>query len=86
MMLRISMAEQLNLKLKLSEFLHYINYLGLVCDGDPDVEFEVNGSKVILDSMTMTLGPCDFAIERGGLRKIPDWDETLLIRLEARDG
>jgi hypothetical protein len=80
------MTEQLNPKLKLREFLRCVNYLGLVCDGDPDVEFEINGSKVALDSMTMTLGPCDFAIKRGDLRKIPDWDETLLIRLEARDG
>ncbi len=80
------MAEQLTLKLKLSEFLHWIKYLGIVCDGDPDVEFGVDGSKVFLSGLAMTLGSCDFAIKRGDLRKIPDCDETLSIRLEARDG
>lgn len=76
------MNKKLNLKLKLSKFLHCINYLCFVCDGDPDVEFEVNGSKVDLSSMTMTLGPCDFAIARGDLLPMPSRDETMLIRLE----
>lgn len=79
------MPEKINLKLRLNEFLRYIKHLRLGCGGNPDVEFEVNGSKMVLTSMTMTQGPYDFTIKRGDLRT-PEWGETMLIRLEAKDG
>jgi hypothetical protein len=71
--------------MKLSELQHCINAIRFACD-DPNMEFEVNGSKAELTSMTLTVGPCDFSIERGDLREMPKPAESLVVKLEVTDG
>lgn len=80
------MTKKLNTRLKLSEFRHHLQTLWALCDGDPDVEFEMNGSKVRVTNVTMTLGSCEIPTERGAPALMPNWGETLLIQLEATDG
>ena len=71
--------------MKLSELQHGIDKLRNVCQGDPTVEFEMGGSKVMLTDMIMILGTSDFS-KRGELLPLPKHDETMLIQLEGTDG